>query len=467
MPASRTLAGNCTGDVAAIATVTDASCEAGTATLGSSLTRPIHDIYVAGVYGSQNSALPTLADEMLDAPTGYQYNLLASVSATSPCKELNDLPISPTIAAADVTKATTTVSPGGEALTVGTDCEMSYTDPNGTRRSTTLAVYDTSAGDWMSGGPTTIYFNNSPPTCAIANCQYDTGETLINSVAMSSVDTALWFDDEEGDTLTITSSDTGEGTGADKRPAGTTISSGVWSGTPSCASGNTTGSFTITAADVANDTETVAVTWSCYDQVEVPNCTSPPVTMSACGASLEALNLNPGAALVYDSGTAVGFVKSTSPAAGASVNPFTTVTMTVSLGTGASGRRRTLGLGVGVGRFTPEVPTDGVFDDQFCPKFTWWFYAMAGTRLSGVTTVGPRRARLVTPSNTVDMTDGDGNPISGHIRADAAGALVCLPEGNVSGDTVTINMAAGEVTQFVVRRVYSTGTDATPLHVLY
>lgn len=92
---------------------------------------------------------------------------------------------------------------------------------------------------------------------------------------------------------------------------------------------------------------------------------------------------------------------------------------------------------------------------------------MAGNRLSGVTTVGPRRARLVTPSNTVDMTDGDGNPISGHIRADAAGALVCLPEGNVSGDTVTINMAAGEVTQFVVRRVYSTGTEITTLHVLY
>lgn len=370
---AQVLAGNGTGDVAALAAVTDASCEAGTMTLGSSLTRPVHDVYVAGTYGSQPSGLTTLADEMLDAPTGYQYDLLTSVSATSPCKELNDIPISPTIAAADVIKTTTTVSPGGEALTTGADCEMQYTDSNGTRRTTTLAAYDTSVGDWMSGGPTTIYFNNAPPTCTAADCLYDTGTTFLNGEVLDAIDLTGLFADAESDALVITTSDTGTGTGADKRPAGTTITSGSWTGTPSCASGNTSGSFTVTATDVANDTETVDVTWTCYDQVVVPNCYSPAVTMASCGASLEALNLTPNATLVYDSGTAVGFVKTTSPAAGASVNPFTTVTMTVSLGSGASGRRRTMGLGVGVGRFTPEVPTDGVFDDQFFLKFKWRF----------------------------------------------------------------------------------------------
>lgn len=356
------LAGNCTGDAAAIATVTDASCEAGTATLGGSLTRPIHDIYVAGTYGSQPSDATTLADEMLDAPAGYQYDLLTSVSTTSPCKELNDIPISPTIATADVVKTTTTVSPGGETLTTGADCEMQYLDSNGTRRTTTLDVYDTTAGDWMSGGPTTIYFNNDPPTCVAADCLYDTGSTFINGNAIDAVDLTGLFTDSENDTLTITTSDTGTGTGTDKRPAGTTITNGSWTGTPSCASGNTSGSFTVTATDVANDTETVDVTWSCYDQVTVPNCTSPAVTMASCGASLEALNLTPNATLAYDSGTAVGFVNATSPAAGASVDPFTTVTMTVSLGTGSGGRRRTPGLGVGVGRFMPEID----FDSE------WW-----------------------------------------------------------------------------------------------
>lgn len=92
---------------------------------------------------------------------------------------------------------------------------------------------------------------------------------------------------------------------------------------------------------------------------------------------------------------------------------------------------------------------------------------MSGTRTSGYRTIGPRRARLVTPSNTTDLTDADGDPIAGHIRADDAGVLVCLPEGLPVGQHVTLNMAAGETTQFTVRRVLSTGTSITILHVLY
>lgn len=89
-------------------------------------------------------------------------------------------------------------------------------------------------------------------------------------------------------------------------------------------------------------------------------------------------------------------------------------------------------------------------------------------RMSGYRTVGPRHAQAVTPSNTVDIQDADGTPIAGHIRADDAGVLVCIPEGNLNSDAlITLNMAAGEVTQFTVRRVLSTGTTVTTLHVLF
>ncbi|MGE4077388.1 MAG: hypothetical protein AB7F22_17670 [Reyranella sp.] len=347
---AETLAGYCdcngacdggAGDVAAIATVTDASCEAGTATLGGALTRPIHDIYVAATYGSQNSALTTLADEMLDAPTGYQYDLLTSISATSPCQELNDIPISPTIAATDVLKTSTTVAPSGEDLTVETDCNMDYADPNGSRRSASLAVYDTSVGDWMSGGPTAVYFNNSAPECLVANCEFDTGELFIDGEEMAEIDTATWFDDADGDTPTITSSDTGTGTGADKLPAGTTFVDGSWSGTPTCDGGDTSGSFTVTDTDVAGDTAAVAVTWACYDQVAVPDCVGD--DLATCASELEAVSLSLGTATFEpNESEAFGTILSQDPEAASSANPFTTVDVAVSSGT--SSQRLGLGL---------------------------------------------------------------------------------------------------------------------------
>jgi hypothetical protein len=350
-------AGNCTGDAAAIAAASGDGTSA-TLALGSGLTRPVHDIYVVGTYGGFESAVTTLADEMLDAPTGYQYDLLASISATSPCKELNDIPISPTIAAADVTKWSTTTSPTGYAFTAGTDCETQYTDHSGSRQTATIAVYDTSAGDWMSG-TTTVYYNNSTPTCALSGCAYDTGADLINGLTMTAVDMATWFNEADvDDSLTITTSSTGTGTGADKIPAGTSITDGEWSGTPECASANTTGGFTATATDEAGDTETVDVTWTCYDQVVVPVCVG--TTLSACGEAAALVNIDLSATLISDAGTAIGYVISQSIAAGTEVDPFSTLEIAVSMGAGGHQRRRTLGLGVGVGRFMPEIDFDTV-----------------------------------------------------------------------------------------------------------
>jgi hypothetical protein len=68
---------------------------------------------------------------------------------------------------------------------------------------------------------------------------------------------------------------------------------------------------------------------------------------------------------------------------------------------------------------------------------------------------------LVTPSDTTDLST------PGHIRADGAGAIRCLPDGAEGTNWVEFTMAAGETTQVVVRRVYDTGTDIATLHVLY
>ncbi len=327
---SQVKAGNCTGDAAAIASVNEAVTGADTTVLGGSLTRPIHDLYAVLSNAGGDTSLQTLADEMLDAPTGYQYDLLASVSVTSPCADLN-ADITPDIAAADVSKFPTTTSPSGYAFTAGTDCDTSYSDPVGSRQSVTLDVYDTSAGDWMSGGPATVYFNNSAPECLVANCEFDTGELFIDGEEMAEIDTATWFDDADGDTPTITSSDTGTGTGADKRPANTSYTDGVWAGTLACNGGDTTGSHTITATDVAGDTAAVTVTWACYDQVAVPDCEGD--SLATCLAEAEAVSLSVVSSFVCDpTGEAFGTVLSQDPAAAASVNPFSGMTIETSSG---------------------------------------------------------------------------------------------------------------------------------------
>lgn len=89
-----------------------------------------------------------------------------------------------------------------------------------------------------------------------------------------------------------------------------------------------------------------------------------------------------------------------------------------------------------------------------------------GNRLSGVTTVGPRNCAAVTPNDAADIAV-NGVFVSGHIRCDDAGTLRVLPEGAEGNDYVTLTMAAGETTQFVARRVYSTGTTVVLIHVLF
>lgn len=76
-------------------------------------------------------------------------------------------------------------------------------------------------------------------------------------------------------------------------------------------------------------------------------------------------------------------------------------------------------------------------------------------------TAYPYYMKAVTPSDTVDM------PQPGFVRADAAGAVTFIPQGNADNETITQNLVAGEIIKCMVRRVLDTGTDAITLHVSY
>lgn len=78
-------------------------------------------------------------------------------------------------------------------------------------------------------------------------------------------------------------------------------------------------------------------------------------------------------------------------------------------------------------------------------------FAITGLPIHGV---------LVTPDDANDLDT------SGYLRADTAGAVVAVPhEGDDT--TITINLVAGEFFPCMVKRVHSTGTTATPLHLFY
>lgn len=335
-------AGNCTGDVAAIASANEAVTGADTTVLGGSLTYPIHDLYAVLSNAGGDSTLATLADEMLDAPTGYgpnalasSYTLLASVSGTSWLADLN-ASITPDVAAGDVVKITTTTWPSAYAWTQSTDGNGNYTDPNGSRQYLTFDIYDTSAGDWMSGGPATLWFNNSAPV-ANPDAYNSDDDPLIDGVAMTSIDFKTLCQDGDGDTVTGTSSDTGTGTGANKLPAGTTYVDGVWSGTPT-STGTTTGTFTSTCTDPPGDSDTVDVTWTVYDQVTVPDCDGN--TLLECDAELSAVDLYGSYSVACSDVVAAGLRVSQSPIAGASANPFSTVSAVISSGSCAERKQR-------------------------------------------------------------------------------------------------------------------------------
>lgn len=68
------------------------------------------------------------------------------------------------------------------------------------------------------------------------------------------------------------------------------------------------------------------------------------------------------------------------------------------------------------------------------------------------------RAKAITPSNSVDLTDHDGNPQSQHVYVGTGGTVRVLPAGNAEGQTVDYVIPSGGVIPVRVRRVLVTGT---------
>lgn len=179
---------------------------------------------------------------------------ITSIGAGSICETLN-ASITPDIAVNDNIIIDSTVVPGGFALTVGADCQLSF-PANGLRQQATLTIYDDSAAALMTGS-TTVYFGNQPP----AAVQADYTPVLLTGSAMTAVDFADFFTDFEGDTLTCTNDNGGVGSGNNLRPTGTAISGCDWTGTPTTAQA---GNFTVTATDVAGDTATIEIVWETF-----------------------------------------------------------------------------------------------------------------------------------------------------------------------------------------------------------
>lgn len=73
----------------------------------------------------------------------------------------------------------------------------------------------------------------------------------------------------------------------------------------------------------------------------------------------------------------------------------------------------------------------------------------------------PFYGALVVPDDDTDFAQ------PGFVRADSPGAVVFLPYSNPDGQTLTVNLVAGEYIPCLVRRVLATGTDAAVLHRFY
>lgn len=73
----------------------------------------------------------------------------------------------------------------------------------------------------------------------------------------------------------------------------------------------------------------------------------------------------------------------------------------------------------------------------------------------------PTHGELVTPDDSNDLSK------HGYLRADGLGDVTAVPAQSESGDTIVCTLVAGEFFPCMVRRVHSTGTTATPLHLVY
>lgn len=316
-------AGNCTGNVAAVAAANKAVTGADTLTIGSALDFPTHDFDIVGTYGGQHESTAHADDDRLKiAPTGTVYTRLASVGSGSFCSLIS----SPAPAANDIIEADSATSPSAFLPTYLTDCHFSY-DGDSTRQKLCYRLYDDSGQGWMAGtgSPSctgtrfALWINDHAPV-------FDDGATSYQFSVGSSVnvDICARATDDEGDALL------GSITGGSLLSGLSLDANGVLTGNPDTES-ETGMPVTVRCTDIAGGFDEIGLNLYALDTITNPNVVNLPVAEGE--ATLTAHFLDPEiAGVAYSNTIAVGNIISQSPLAGTEQEPGTIIYLTVSLG---------------------------------------------------------------------------------------------------------------------------------------
>lgn len=217
----------------------------------------------------------------------------------------------------DVLTNGSTTDPGAYDVTMlASGLEIIDAGGDSSRQSFPLDFYRFITRAWQ--GQATAYVNNQAPQYVPPTLD----KVLEIDVAMDAVDLDALASDAEGDVLTgsVTS-----GT----LPNGTSITDGVWSGTPDT---ETSGEFEYTVVDLAGDTSVLEVTWTIFDTIAVPDVVG--MDLGTATGTLVAEGLVVADPVLYESSELVaeGVVISQDPVATTEVSALTEVTLTVSTG---------------------------------------------------------------------------------------------------------------------------------------
>ncbi len=310
-------AGNCTGDVAALATDTDAPAGAPfdfTSVLTLSNGFPIADLYI-----TDRTTLTTLADEVLDVPAGETRCVLTSVAGTSPYASVD-------VVSGDYIEIASLTTPDGYATFCEVDGTVGYVAGGDTSRQLVDSdIYDVSGEDVDEY---LLVFNNQAPILTSGEWPLD------NSLNSLGVDPAFASEaevsDPEADDMTWTVQ-------AGALPTNWVLAAGdgALSGGAPGACGNY--DFTLRTTDIYSDfldlVGHVDIGNAVPDVADVAEatavstiealCSLTTTTRSACSASI-----------------ASGNVIATSPVIGTVVLPDAAVTLLVSTGPTCGSRRR-------------------------------------------------------------------------------------------------------------------------------
>lgn len=326
--ATQIKAAHCTGDVAALASQTDTWNGADSLVLGTAITLPIADLYIIATTAGGDSSIVTLADEILDPPTGYSNYLALGTIGTETAnlvKVFNDAE-TPDLVTGDYETCVDGTDPDDYTVVLTNDGNVSYDGP-ATAQLIKCRFYDVSAAGWHASASPSVeaafYINWLAPdvgTGTLTLGPYNTGDA-ITAVALSSVAT-----DPQGSTLTYALT---SGTW----PAGMAMnSSGSITGTPSVESESGV-DVVVTVTNAAGSTATISIRTYIFTTATMVNCVGSTVT--ACGLLLDAQHANVTLSSVTTTPSATvpeGQVISQNPAAAVEVEHSTTVAIVVSSG---------------------------------------------------------------------------------------------------------------------------------------